>query len=322
MVSVPVKRQRKQIDCRCMIVGFPTLSFCPKRLKKSNYFRSAKITCRQKFRLISQRISPFSIPLTPLTGAVSNLNFHRLLPKKNSAGSVMEPTHPASVRHHHLPTVVPYSLSCFFQKEFFMHPPDTCPQILGIGGSPRAGGNSDHLLKQILKGCEQNGASTRPALLRNYQFQGCIGCERCRKDKICTGLNDGMTLLYPEIATSKALVLVCPTHNYNITAWMKAFIDRLYCFYNFENTRPRKWSSQLAGQGRKAVIAAICEQESAKDMGFTLDAMRLPLEALGYDIIGELPVLNIFDKAGVRNHPEIMEQAEHAGNRLADAIRS
>ena len=46
---------------------------------------------------------------------------------------------------------------------------------------------------------------------------------------------DGMSLLYPKIIDARGLVLVSPTHNYNITAIMKAFIDRLYCFYNFDN---------------------------------------------------------------------------------------
>lgn len=94
-----------------------------------------------------------------------------------------------------------------------------------------------------------------------------------------------MSLIYPGILESQGLILVSPTHNYNVTAWMKAIIDRLYCFYNFDDKRPRGWSSRLAGQGRKAVLAAICEQKNKDDMGFTLDAMRLPLEALGYEII-------------------------------------
>ena len=71
---------------------------------------------------------------------------------------------------------------------------------------------------------------------------------------------------------------------------MKAFIDRLYCFYNFQNTHPRTWSSQLENQNRKAVVVAICEQENRKDMGFTIEAMKLPIEALGYKVIEELAV--------------------------------
>lgn len=194
------------------------------------------------------------------------------------------------------------------------------PQVLGIGGSPRKGGNSDAILQQILAGAAKQQLPTESLHLRDVQYQGCIGCERCRKDKICTGLKDGMSFLYPHIMESQGLVLVCPTHNYNITAWMKAFIDRLYCFYNFANDHPRSWSSRLAGQGRKAIIAAICEQENKEDMGFTLDAMRLPLQALGYEIVDELPVFSVFEKKKVKEHEEVMLLAEELGSKLSRSL--
>ena len=124
-------------------------------------------------------------------------------------------------------------------------------KILGIGGSPRKGGNSDILLRQILKGAKNEGVTAEEVQLRDYQYQSCIACEKCRKDKQCTGLQDGMQLIYPKIIEARGLILISPTHNYNVTAWMKAFIDRLYCFYNFTNDRPRRWSSQFAGEGAK-----------------------------------------------------------------------
>ena len=188
-------------------------------------------------------------------------------------------------------------------------------QILGIGGSPRKGGNSDILLQQIFHTIGETKQ------LRDLQFQPCIGCEKCRKDKICTGLQDDMALLYPEIIEAKGLVLVSPTHNYNVTALMKAFIDRLYCFYNFDSkNRPGPWSSQLGNQGRKAIIVAVCEQENKKDMGFTLDAMRLPLEALGYEIIGELAVLGVFARGKVKERKEMLRRASDLGTLLAQAV--
>ena len=195
-------------------------------------------------------------------------------------------------------------------------------KVLGVAGSPRRNGNSDTLLRQVLKGVIQENIEGNSIQLRDIHFQGCIGCEKCRKDKLCTGLNDGMSLLYTPIMTSKGLVLVSPTRNYNITSWMKAFIDRLYCFYNFENTRPRAWSSQLADQGRKAVLVAVCEQENRKDMGFTLEAMRAPIEALGYQVIGEQAIFRIFDKGKVKEDTESMEKAFKLGNELARALIS
>ncbi len=65
-------------------------------------------------------------------------------------------------------------------------------EILGVGGSPRKNGNSDILLRQVLAGVSQENIGCSLVQLRDIQFQGCIGCEKCRKDKICTGLIDGM----------------------------------------------------------------------------------------------------------------------------------
>lgn len=194
-------------------------------------------------------------------------------------------------------------------------------EVLGVSGSPRNNGNSDILLKNILSGVYQEGIVFHQLNLTKVQFQGCIGCEKCRRNKICTGLVDGMSVVYEKIISSKGLVLVSPTHNYNITSWMKAFIDRLYCFYRFENDRPRSWSSQLSGQGRKAVIAAICEQASAEDMGFTLEAMKKPLTALGYEIIGELAVFRVFDKGKVKDDETAIHRANQLGRELALAIK-
>ena len=199
---------------------------------------------------------------------------------------------------------------------------DPSPQqvILGIGGSPRKDGNTDILLDHIITGAASKNLESEQIHLRDCQFQPCIGCERCRKDRICTGLHDDMTFLYPKIVHAGGLVLVSPVHNYNVTAWMKAFIDRLYCFYDFTGERPRRWSSRLADQGRKALIAVVCEQASRDDMGFTLEAMRRPLEALGYEIVGELAVLSIFDRGKVRDDPEVLSQATSLGSELADAL--
>jgi multimeric flavodoxin WrbA len=107
-----------------------------------------------------------------------------------------------------------------------------------------------------------------------------------------------------------------------MTALMKSFIDRLYCFYNFSDERPGYWSSQLADQGRKAIIAAVGEQTSREEggMDLTLKAMSLPIAALGYEVIAEMPVLGIFHKGKVKKYPQELERAEHLGRLLAKSI--
>lgn len=195
-------------------------------------------------------------------------------------------------------------------------------KVLGIGGSPRKGGNSDILLERMLEGAAAGGVDVETVQLRDYSFQSCIGCERCRKDKQCTGLLDGMQLIYPKIIEAGGLILVTPVYNYNVTAWMKAFLDRLYCFYDFGDERPGSWSSRLGGQQRKAIIAAVGEQPDREEGGMDLvmQAMRLPATALGYQVIDEFGVLGVFARGKVREHPQTLEQAEALGKKLASSL--
>jgi multimeric flavodoxin WrbA len=46
-----------------------------------------------------------------------------------------------------------------------------------------------------LKGVNENKVPAEAVRLCNYDYQPCIGCEKCRKDNMCTGLIDGMHLL-------------------------------------------------------------------------------------------------------------------------------
>jgi multimeric flavodoxin WrbA len=191
--------------------------------------------------------------------------------------------------------------------------------ILGVSGSPRRGGNSDLILGSILKG---TSADSEVLYLSDIDFSSCVGCERCRKDKICTRFEDDFTPFYEVIKESRGLVLVSPVHNYNITSWMKAFIDRLYCFYDFDDERPRGWSCRLAGQGRFAALAIVAEQMEEKDLGVTMEALRMPIKALGYQIAGELQVRGKFEAGIVGNDPYVFEQCTELGKKLAEVMRS
>lgn len=190
-------------------------------------------------------------------------------------------------------------------------------KIIGVGGSPRKGGNTDILLDNFLEGAESAGAQTKKVMLRDYCIESCIGCEGCNKTGICTRFHDGMELLYPEIEASKGLILGSPTYNYNITAAMKAFIDRLYPYYNFTNDRPRQYSSKLAGQGRKAIVFSVCEQMEIKDMGVALEAMEMPLDALGYEVVKKFPVMGHFDRGAVSKDTEALIKAFEVGKKMA-----
>jgi len=193
-------------------------------------------------------------------------------------------------------------------------------KVLCISGSPRGGGNTDVILASLMRGVEEMGVEAERVFLREFMIQPCTGCERCRKDKTCTRLYDGMHLLYPKILESTGLILGSPTHNYNVTALVKAFIDRLYPFFEFTEDRPRKYSSRLADQGRKAVVFSVSEQDEMGETGFTLEAMGYPLTALGYEVIEDFSITGIFDRGAVRKEMALLNAAFERGRRLAEIL--
>ncbi|HOP62040.1 MAG TPA: flavodoxin family protein [Spirochaetota bacterium] len=187
-----------------------------------------------------------------------------------------------------------------------------------INGSPRKKGNTAYICgiaEEILQG---KGYSTEILNLSEIEFSTCKGCEKCRRDEICTGLNDGLTGYYDTIKNADLWVLGTPVHNYNVTALMKAFIDRLYCFYDFTEEHPRGFSSRLSSKGIKAVIFGIGEQLSEEDFGFTIEAMEKPLTALGIEVIESFKFYGYFEPGSLKKDTGRIELFKNNFNAAID----
>jgi multimeric flavodoxin WrbA len=193
--------------------------------------------------------------------------------------------------------------------------------ILGIAGSPRAGGNTEVLLEALLAGAAEEGAATEAVNLRKCAISPCTGCERCRKDLTCTRFYDSMHLLYPKIEAADGIILGSPTYNYNITPEMKAFIDRLYPYYRFSDERPGPWSSYFASRGKKALVFTVAEQRDPAERGFAIEAMQRPLEALGFIVTEILRAEGYFAKGAVARDPAMRKRARETGRLFARRLR-
>ena len=54
-------------------------------------------------------------------------------------------------------------------------------------------------------------------------------------------------------------------------------------------------------------IYPLIEQEEVKDMGFTIEAMSMPLEALGYRVVNKTRILNCFAPKDIHKYEEAKE---------------
>ena len=101
--------------------------------------------------------------------------------------------------------------------------------IVGISGSPFPGGSTDRLVESVL---EQSGRESVFVNLSTLDFVPCRGCAHlCAKTNICP-LEDGLRPWFEPILEAEALVLGSPIHADTVTAWMTAFLSRIWCFHH------------------------------------------------------------------------------------------
>ncbi|WP_031515062.1 flavodoxin family protein [Desulfofalx alkaliphila] len=192
--------------------------------------------------------------------------------------------------------------------------------ILGFTGSPRRDGNTERLMHIIMEGAKSQGAVTETVHLRNLRLKQCIACECCRAARVCKAHRDDMQLLYPKIKAAQGLILGSPTYNYNITARMKILIDRMYPFYYFNPENRHQWRSLLP-PNKKALIYSVCEQPNDQGLGIVMEAMLLPLKALGVSVVDQLTAKGFFEKGAVLKDEILVNKAYNAGKELVNKIK-
>lgn len=102
-------------------------------------------------------------------------------------------------------------------------------KILAIQGSPRPKvSNTEVLLQEFLKGARSQGAETDTVYLKEKEIHSCVGCYTCwaKTPGVCV-FKDDMPELLNKVKGCDILVYATPLYNYNMTALMKAFQERL-----------------------------------------------------------------------------------------------
>jgi multimeric flavodoxin WrbA len=101
-------------------------------------------------------------------------------------------------------------------------------KVLAINGSPRTGGNTESLLKKVLETLEAAGWETEYRRIGGKPVHGCRACMQCvkRKNKKCMIEGDFVNECLQAMESADAILLGSPTYFADMTAEMKALIER------------------------------------------------------------------------------------------------
>ena len=99
---------------------------------------------------------------------------------------------------------------------------------LAISGSPRKGGNTELLLKEVLTELKDAGWETELEKVGGTALRGCIACEECfeNKDNKCSIEKDKFNEIFSKMLKADAMVLGSPTYFAAVSADLKALIER------------------------------------------------------------------------------------------------
>lgn len=101
-------------------------------------------------------------------------------------------------------------------------------KVVAFNGSGRKDGNTLILLQTVLKELENEGIETELIQMAGAPIQGCASCFKCmdRKNMQCAIDSDPFNGYFAKISAADGLLLGSPVYFSDVTAGMKALIER------------------------------------------------------------------------------------------------
>ncbi len=101
-------------------------------------------------------------------------------------------------------------------------------KVVAFNGSARKKGNTEILLNTVLEELGKEGLETELVHLPPGSLQGCIACYKCfeNKDQRCAVDKDALNGHLQKMIAADGILLGSPTYFSDISAGMKALIER------------------------------------------------------------------------------------------------
>lgn len=186
--------------------------------------------------------------------------------------------------------------------------------IVCLYGSPRPRGNSSILARRFLDRAAERGASCSEFHLNRLALRGCQGCNRCKTDLETCVLKDDLAPVLDAVFAADLVVFASPVYYGDVSAQLKMFIDRSYCYL-----RPRyitlEHPSRLPAPKPLVFILA----QGHRDPACFADILPRYGELFrwtGFAQTHPLRVIDIYHPGDAAEHREAFRQVDELAERL------
>ncbi|MFZ5969774.1 MAG: flavodoxin family protein [Bacillota bacterium] len=154
-------------------------------------------------------------------------------------------------------------------------------------GSPRKGKNTELLTDYVIEGLKEKNIEVEKYFLNSSNISTCSGCEYCIKTGACN-IQDDVTKIIEHMKVADGYIFASPSYNYNMTAQMKALLDRTFCLNDYSENM---WKSRLS-PGKKAIVVGVCAGKTEECMGYAVTGIVKALSELDVKIVDVIAYYN------------------------------
>jgi multimeric flavodoxin WrbA len=132
-------------------------------------------------------------------------------------------------------------------------------KVVGFNCSPRKGGNTEILIKEVLKALEDEGIKTELVQVGGKRVNGCVACMKCRKKKdgYCHKDNDLINECIEKMLKADGIIIGSPVYFADISSEAKSLIDVAgYALRGAGNPLRRKVGAAVIAVRRAGAIHA------------------------------------------------------------------
>lgn len=160
-----------------------------------------------------------------------------------------------------------------------------------LNGSPRKNGNTQIMAEAFARGARESGSKVTVIDTAYKQVKGCLGCEYCFSHEGTCVQKDDMGGILEILDETDVLVFASPIYWFDMTAQIKAVIDRMYARavkgFHFSKT------VLLLNAGADEVFDAAIAQ------------YRATLDYLKWEDLGIITIPNMENKGSMKESPQL-----------------
>ncbi len=187
-------------------------------------------------------------------------------------------------------------------------------KVLAINGSPRKNGNTQVMIDEAAKPLMRAGVKVEFVSVRDYDIRPCDACEECYTKPWQCPIKDDALKLLRKMAKADGLIIGSPVYGADVTAQLKALMDRSVIPYNIQAFKDKVGAAISVGAGAHG--------------GQELAVLQIMTFFAFHGMIVANPKGGLFGAMGTADHrgdikkdKEGLRSARDLGERMAELLR-